>query len=67
MADYDHSKLPNETLVFILTSTFGNGDAPQNAEVYHYLLVFCFVKCNICKFSDFCKIHIKPKRYKIVN
>ena len=30
--DYDFSNLENETLLFIITSTFGNGDPPENDE-----------------------------------
>lgn len=33
MKDYNISNLENETLVFIVTSTFGNGDPPENDEV----------------------------------
>lgn len=30
--EYDISKLPNETLLLVVTSTFGEGDAPSNAQ-----------------------------------
>ena len=33
MADFDIWKLEYETLVFVVTSTFGNGDPPENGEV----------------------------------
>ena len=33
MADYDCTNLERETLVLIVTSTFGNGEPPENGEV----------------------------------
>ncbi len=33
MADYDVKKLERELLVIIVTSTFGNGEGPENGEV----------------------------------
>ena len=33
MAEYDIFKLEHETLVLVVTSTFGNGDPPENGEV----------------------------------
>lgn len=33
MADYDVINLEHEALVMIVTSTFGNGDPPENGEV----------------------------------
>ena len=33
MKDYPHPELENEDLVLIVTSTFGNGDPPENGEV----------------------------------
>ena len=33
MNEYDFANLEHETLLLIVTSTFGNGDAPENAEV----------------------------------
>ena len=33
MEDYDFSDLEYEELLFVVTSTFGNGDAPENGEV----------------------------------
>ena len=33
MADYDVINLEHEALVMVVTSTFGNGDPPENGEV----------------------------------
>ncbi len=33
MANYDVINLEHEALVLIVTSTFGNGDPPENGEV----------------------------------
>lgn len=33
MEEYDHVDLETEALVLIVTSTFGNGDPPENGEV----------------------------------
>lgn len=35
MDDYDVVDLEHETLVLVVTSTFGNGDPPENGEVDH--------------------------------
>lgn len=34
MDEYDVVDLEHETLVLVVTSTFGNGDPPENGEVY---------------------------------
>jgi sulfite reductase alpha subunit-like flavoprotein len=36
MKDYDVVNLEHETLLLIVTSTFGNGDAPENGEVFAF-------------------------------
>jgi len=36
MDEFDVMKLKDEALVLIVTSTFGNGDPPGNAEVSIY-------------------------------
>lgn len=33
MDEYDTVHLEHETLVLVVTSTFGNGDPPENGEV----------------------------------
>ena len=33
MNDYDVANLEHESLLLCLTSTFGNGDPPENGEV----------------------------------
>jgi len=38
MADYDVKNFKHESLVMIVTSTFGNGEGPENSEVCDLLL-----------------------------
>lgn len=38
MDDYDVVHLEHETLVLVVTSTFGNGDPPENGEVLYVFL-----------------------------
>jgi len=33
MTQYDVSELEHETIVLVVTSTFGNGDPPDNGKV----------------------------------
>lgn len=33
MSDYDMSSIEHEALLLVVTSTFGNGDPPENGEV----------------------------------
>jgi sulfite reductase alpha subunit-like flavoprotein len=40
MEEYDIVHLEHETLVLVVTSTFGNGDPPENGEV-RWMDVFC--------------------------
>ena len=34
MEEYDVAHLEHETLLLVVTSTFGNGDAPENGEAF---------------------------------
>ena len=36
MADYEIADLKREELLLVITSTFGNGDPPENGKVYYY-------------------------------
>ena len=33
MKDYNIKRLPTESLLLVISSTFGNGDPPENGEV----------------------------------
>ena len=39
MEDYTYPDMENEQLFLIVTSTFGNGDPPENGEVTQYLSI----------------------------
>lgn len=34
MAEYDISNIEHEALLLVITSTFGNGDPPENGEIF---------------------------------
>jgi sulfite reductase alpha subunit-like flavoprotein len=38
MQDYDMSSIEHEALLLVVTSTFGNGDPPENGEVSERIL-----------------------------
>lgn len=39
MADYDITSIEHEALLLVVTSTFGNGDAPENGVVIILIVV----------------------------
>ena len=49
MEDYDAINLEHEALVLVVTSTFGNGDPPENGEVNTSILnqIQFFIASNI--------------------
>jgi sulfite reductase alpha subunit-like flavoprotein len=48
MSDYDISEIEQETLLVVVTSTFGNGDPPENGEVtYLFAYVHILIELNI--------------------
>lgn len=38
MADYDITSIEHEALLLVVTSTFGNGDPPENGVVSNQLI-----------------------------
>ena len=47
--EYDVVDLEHETLVLVVTSTFGNGDPPENGEVCYMLYTqYLFYKYRVC-------------------
>jgi sulfite reductase alpha subunit-like flavoprotein len=58
MRDYDAVDLEHENLVIIVTSTFGNGDPPENGEVF-------FLACLLCLFFNFYPKFINFNSFKI--
>ena len=34
MDEYEHAQLAQETLLFVVTSTFGNGESPENGTSF---------------------------------
>jgi len=40
MEDYDFSELETESLLMVVTSTFGNGESPGNGVVWAYFFFF---------------------------
>ena len=51
MSDYDMSSIEHEALLLVVTSTFGNGDPPENGEVCNLVTAgtqdLCRVAYNI--------------------
>uniref|UniRef100_A0A3P8X274 nitric-oxide synthase (NADPH) n=1 Tax=Cynoglossus semilaevis TaxID=244447 RepID=A0A3P8X274_CYNSE len=48
MDDYDVVHLEHETLVLVVTSTFGNGDPPENGEVLYVFFRSYKIRFNSC-------------------
>ena len=49
MEEYSYPDIENEQLVLIVTSTFGNGDPPENGEVNCFgCALFMHLKTVIC-------------------
>ncbi|CAL8249021.1 unnamed protein product [Merluccius merluccius] len=51
--EYDVVDLEHETLVLVVTSTFGNGDPPENGELYLSPLCFSRAARRLPRFSVF--------------
>lgn len=49
MDEYDVVDLEHETLVLVVTSTFGNGDPPENGEVY---IIFIYIHGRYTVFNN---------------
>lgn len=65
MNEYDIINIEHETLILVVTSTFGNGDPPENGEVkklkntvsnfaFENLLVSYLTKCLCLLYTDIC-------------
>lgn len=52
MSDYDISSIEHEALLLVIASTFGNGDPPENGEVWNkHQKVFFFYFYNSSHFG----------------
>ena len=47
MADYDVKNIEGESLMIIVTSTFGNGEGPENGVVSFFYLSWFFLKLEL--------------------
>jgi sulfite reductase alpha subunit-like flavoprotein len=47
MSDYDMSSIEHEALLLVVTSTFGNGDPPENGEVRNLVTVGTQYLCRM--------------------
>lgn len=46
MAEYDHALLTQESLLLVVTSTFGNGESPENGASFYGYLKHMKENCN---------------------
>lgn len=63
MSDYDISNIEHEALLLVVTSTFGNGDPPENGEVFKKKSLIQFKLQNliylfIYEFKSFIKVYV---------
>jgi len=47
MSDYDMSSIEHEALLLVVTSTFGNGDPPENGEVCNLVTAGTQYLCGV--------------------
>jgi len=47
MSDYDMSSIEHEALLLVVTSTFGNGDPPENGEVRNLFTASTQYLCGV--------------------
>uniref|UniRef100_A0A8C1A2H9 Nitric oxide synthase n=1 Tax=Cyprinus carpio carpio TaxID=630221 RepID=A0A8C1A2H9_CYPCA len=62
MEDYNFSELEMESLLIVVTSTFGNGDCPGNGEVWTYLCSLLSLK-NLRNKVRYCVFGLGSRMY----